>query len=138
MTTGRNTLGTFLRSNTFLKSGIYGAATALSFAPFNIFPIFIATFGWIFARIGKGDRNRSFLVELFCFFFGLHLACLYCVVYPLMMDFKKYGILIPFAVALIPTYISMFLLLPSWIISRRFHTFTTISRGPVAFALLLP
>jgi apolipoprotein N-acyltransferase len=130
-----------LVANPFLKSGALGAITAFSFAPFNVFPIFILTFGWLFVQIRKVDETKSlsFWMEIFCFFFCLHLACLYWVVYPLTLDLTKHAVLIPFAITLIPAYASAFLLIPTWILSRK-SFFATASADifvePTAFALL--
>jgi apolipoprotein N-acyltransferase len=114
--------GRFLNDRPLLKSSLLGTVTVLSFSPFNIFPIFIATFAWLFTEIfgikKKESKNihkkkaiKFLLKESFCFFLFLHMGCLYWLVYPLVL--AKYWILIPFAIILIPAYLSMFLLIPT-------------------------
>ncbi|MDR0968883.1 MAG: apolipoprotein N-acyltransferase [Holosporaceae bacterium] len=93
----------------FKKPAFFGLATALSFAPFNVFPIFIATFAWLFVKIFESKDVKKLLAESFCFFFFWHLACLYWIAYPLTFD-SKHWILIPFAITLIPAYLSLWLL----------------------------
>ncbi|MDR0555799.1 MAG: apolipoprotein N-acyltransferase [Holosporaceae bacterium] len=96
----------------FLKSGILGAVTALAFAPFNLFPIFLATFAWLFLKIRETSRIAELMKQAFCFFCCLHIGCIYWLIYPLTLNLHKYWILIPFAITLIPAYLSLFLLVP--------------------------
>ncbi|MDR1982853.1 MAG: apolipoprotein N-acyltransferase [Holosporaceae bacterium] len=127
-----------------LKSGFYGSITALAFAPFNVFPIFLLTFARLFVRILEIKDIKSLLKEVFCFFFCMHVACLYWIVYPLSLNLSKHWILIPIAITLIPTYFSMFLLIPVWIMWKRTHgnslqmrnKFTEYAIKPVMFASL--
>jgi apolipoprotein N-acyltransferase len=116
--------------NRFLKSGVIGAVTALSFAPFNAFPIFLATFAWLFVRISQIEKT-TLLSEAFCFFFFLHFASLYWVAYPLTLDLSKYWILIPFAITVIPAYLSIFLLIPTWGLGK---VIRKEANAPIAFA----
>jgi apolipoprotein N-acyltransferase len=60
-------------------------------------------------------------MEAFGFFFCMHVACLYWIVYPLTLNFPRHGILMPFAITLIPAYLSMFLLIPVWIMWKGIH-----------------
>ncbi|MDR2158167.1 MAG: apolipoprotein N-acyltransferase [Holosporaceae bacterium] len=119
-------------NNRFFKSGFWGAITAFSFAPFNIFPIFLATFAGLFARIRDG--GKSSVGEAFCFFFCLHAACLYWVIYPLTFNMARHWVLIPFT-ALIPAFLSAFLILPI-VCMRRCLKKVVPYAMPFVFALL--
>jgi apolipoprotein N-acyltransferase len=119
-----------------LIDGLLGIISALSFAPFNIFPIFLATFSRFFVKILKTRTTKKLLTQAFCFFFGLHLACLYWVIYPLMLNFEKHWILIPLAITLIPAYLSMFLLIPTFLLSRNHFRKLPDFAKPFTFALL--
>ncbi|MDR0678194.1 MAG: hypothetical protein LBF44_01505, partial [Holosporaceae bacterium] len=110
-------------SGRLLKSGFCGAITAFSFAPFNIFPIFLMTFARLFIMILKTKDTKTLLIEGFCFFFCMHVACLYWIVYPLSLNLFRHGILIPFAITLIPTYFSTFFLIPVWIMRKSINTY---------------
>ncbi|MDR2781270.1 MAG: apolipoprotein N-acyltransferase [Holosporaceae bacterium] len=116
-------------ANPLLRSGFLGIISALSFAPFNIFPIFLITFAWFFIKICESEKSKQLLLEAFCFFFGLHVACLYWLVYPLTFDLEKHWILIPFAITLIPAYLSAFLLIPTFFVWKK------AKKNPLLFAL---
>ncbi|MDR2107026.1 MAG: apolipoprotein N-acyltransferase [Holosporaceae bacterium] len=102
-----------------LKNVLWGASTALSFAPFNIFPIFLIAFARLFAQISEIEKKKRLLSETFCFFFGMHAACLYWIVCPLSLDPERHWVLIPFAVLLLPAWPSILLLAPTLLLRAK-------------------
>ncbi len=88
---------------------IAGTVAALGFAPFNLFPFFIASLAWLFAQLISRNFDRENFRNSFLFFLCLHVFSLYWLVYPLTLDLKRHWVLIPFAVIAIPAYFSLWL-----------------------------
>jgi apolipoprotein N-acyltransferase len=100
----------FANNNSNFKYFFIGMLGAFGFAPFNLYPIFIAVFSWFLAK--AYDNSLVSLQKSFLFFLGFYIATLYWLAIPLTVDFSKHFVLIPFAVTLIPAYFSAQMLIP--------------------------
>lgn len=107
--------------NTSLKYFIVGVFGVLGFAPFNLYPAFIASFSWFLSHLF--EQRIISLKNAFFFFFGLYVFDLYWLAFPLTVDISKHFILIPFAITLIPGYFAAQLLIPVFMM-RYFHGLT--------------
>ncbi len=104
----------FTDNNSDFKYFVSGMCGAFGFAPFNLYPIFIAIFAWLLARVYESPL--FLLRKAFIFFLGLYMASLYWLAVPLTVDLSKHFILIPFAVTLIPAYFAFQMLIPIFVL----------------------
>jgi apolipoprotein N-acyltransferase len=90
-----------------------GAASALSMAPVNAWPVLFVTFPvlvWLIDGSTQGRRSAvwSAAVAGWCFGFGYFLFGLYWVGYAFLVDAKTFGWLLPVAVAGLPAYLAIY------------------------------
>ncbi len=97
----------------------FGALTVLSFQPFNfsyinfiLFPLFFSLIVFVSKRTKNIYRKRPYKKNLFfiglMFGFGFYLSGIYWITYSLTFD-ESFKILIPFALILIPLFLSLFM-----------------------------
>ncbi|MBR1735138.1 MAG: apolipoprotein N-acyltransferase [Alphaproteobacteria bacterium] len=87
----------------------FGALGALGFAPFNLYPVFIAVIAWLFVNISE---NRLSLKNSFFFFLVFYIFNLYWLAFPLTINFSRHFVLIPFAIIFIPGICAMEMQIP--------------------------
>jgi len=90
-----------------------GAASALSMAPVNAWPVLFATFPvlvWLIDGATQGRRSAMWSAAIagWCFGFGYFLFGLYWVGYAFLVDAKTFGWLLPVAVAGLPAYLAIY------------------------------
>jgi apolipoprotein N-acyltransferase len=90
-----------------------GAASALSMAPANVWPILFVTFPllvWLLDGAGAGRFGGALAAAAigWCFGFGYFLAGLYWIGNAFLVDAKVFGWLLPFAVTLLPAGLALF------------------------------
>ncbi|MGN6571878.1 MAG: apolipoprotein N-acyltransferase [Pseudolabrys sp.] len=90
-----------------------GAASALSMAPVNAWPVLFVTFPvlvWLIDGATQGRRSAvwSAAIAGWCFGFGYFLFGLYWVGYAFLVDAKTFGWLLPVAVAGLPAYLAIY------------------------------
>ena len=90
-----------------------GAASALSMAPVNAWPVLFVTFPvlvWLIDGSTQGRRSAvwSAAIAGWCFGFGYFLFGLYWVGYAFLVDAKTFGWLLPVAVAGLPAYLAIY------------------------------
>ena len=90
-----------------------GAASALSVAPVNAWPVLFVTFPvlvWLIDGSTAGRRGAvwSAAIAGWCFGFGYFLFGLYWIGYAFLVDAKTFGWLLPVAVAGLPAYLAIY------------------------------
>ena len=90
-----------------------GAASALSVAPVNAWPVLFVTFPvlvWLIDGSTAGRRSAvwSAAIAGWCFGFGYFLFGLYWIGYAFLVDAKTFGWLLPVAVAGLPAYLAIY------------------------------
>lgn len=80
--------------------GLFGT---LGFAPFNLFPVFFVLLAYLLAKFYQGSIS---LRIVFAFFIGFHVSNLYWLVFPLTFNILAHFWLVPFAIILIPAFLS--------------------------------
>jgi apolipoprotein N-acyltransferase len=90
-----------------------GAASALSQAPINFWPVLFVTFPllvWLIdgTRQGRGRAIWSCAVTGWCFGFGYFVAGLYWIGHAFLVDAQTFGWLLPIAVTGLPAYLAVF------------------------------
>lgn len=88
---------------------LFGALGALGFAPFNLYPVFIAVFAWFLYNVFS--RKTTFF-QAVIFFTAYYIANLTWIIDPLKVDLARHFMLIPFAITLIPMYLAVQMLIP--------------------------
>ena len=95
------------KKNYLISFGV-GSLLTLAFAPFNFFifcPISIVIF---FLIIDKLDNLKQVFYRSFFYCFGFFVCGIYWICNSLLIDFAKYGWLIPFAITLIPALMALY------------------------------
>jgi len=92
---------------------VAGAASALSMAPVNAWPVLFVTFPvlvWLIDGSTQGRRSAVWNAAIagWCFGFGYFLFGLYWVGYAFLVDAKTFGWLLPVAVAGLPAYLAIY------------------------------
>ncbi len=113
---------------------IFGATAFFAFAPFNIFPVFLILFAWLFTKISLDTSYSTKKAFLFILFF--HITSLYWLVYPLTIDIRKHYILIPFAMTLIPAYFAILLSISVFIVRYVRGIFAKVFIFPSIFCII--
>jgi apolipoprotein N-acyltransferase len=90
-----------------------GAASALSMAPVNAWPVLFLTFPvlvWLVdgSAAGRWGGTLSAAIAGWCFGFGYFVCGLYWIGYAFLVDAKTFAWLLPFAVAGLPAYLALF------------------------------
>tara|TARA_B100000029_G_scaffold375865_1_gene370347 strand:+ start:2804 stop:4360 length:1557 start_codon:yes stop_codon:yes gene_type:complete len=86
-----------------------GIITSLSLTPYNYWFVnfFTFSFFFIFLLKNKNKNLKSFFIYGYVFGFGYFISSLYWIAFSLSYD-EKFAYLIPFAVVLIPAFLSLF------------------------------
>jgi apolipoprotein N-acyltransferase len=100
----------------FIIQFIHGALLTLAFHPFDIFlviPIAFSGFLWCLEnQLLVSKTRREFFWKgfsnAFIFFFGHFITSMYWVAAPLFIDIKQYWFLLPFALVVLPVFLSSF------------------------------
>ena len=97
-----------------LVAFLVGAASALSLAPINLWPVMFVTFPplvWLLDGIGAARRDgiRVAFAIGWWFGFGYFLSGLYWIGSAFLVDAKTFGWLLPFAVTLLPAGLAVFI-----------------------------
>lgn len=104
----------------YVKFAAGGLFAALAFLACEIF-LFFPVQAWFFYKIFKDKRPIRFtLIDGFIYWLFFFIGNLYWLVYPLTLDLKSHGILIPFAIVAIPSYLAVQLLLPIYLTKKYF------------------
>lgn len=82
----------------------------------GLFPL---SFGCFFYQIFEHER-KNLLVHGFLYWLFYFVGALYWLAYPLTIDWRTHGVLIPFALIAVPTYLSVPLLLPIYFTKKYF------------------
>ncbi|MDR3151417.1 MAG: hypothetical protein LBT67_01020, partial [Holosporaceae bacterium] len=112
-----------------MRYAFAGALAASGFAPLNLFPAFILAIAWLFVQTHQDERCRP--LDVFMFFLFMHIVGLYWLAYPLTINIKIHGWLIPMALFFVPAYLSVQLLVAWWLAKK-------ISGGILENILLWP
>jgi apolipoprotein N-acyltransferase len=99
-----------------IRYAFAGALAATGFAPINLFPAFVLAVAWLFVQTHKNERCRP--LDVFVFFLFMHMCGLYWLVYPLTINIKIHGWLIPLALFFVPAYLSVQLLV-AWYLAKK-------------------
>ena len=111
----------FVGSKSNLYYCVVGFVAALGFAPVNAFPLFLLALSWLFVMICDDvEKNSNIYAKSFLFFTTLHIATIYWLAYPLMIDLSRHFVLIPFAIIAVPMYFSA-QLVASVFLARQFQ-----------------
>ena len=111
---------------------LIGSLTVLSFQPFNltiinfiIFPIFFYSIVYITKKSKSVYRRRPYQINLFLFGlffgFGFYFSGISWIVHSLTFD-ERFKILIPFALILIPFFLSLFIAFPILLIGSKLRS----------------
>lgn len=123
-------IGDFIYNNNydFLIQFIHGALLTLAFHPFDIFlviPIAFSGFLWCLEnQLLVSKTKREFFWKgfsnAFVFFCGHFITSMYWVASPLFIDIKQYWFLLPFALVILPVFLSSFYAFISGLICWKF------------------
>ncbi|MCR5225151.1 MAG: apolipoprotein N-acyltransferase [Alphaproteobacteria bacterium] len=95
-----------------------GVISAFGFSPFNLFFLSLIGFAVYFVKFENAVSIKQALKGTFAFAFCFHLASLYWFACPLLVSPEKHAIFIPFALTLAPAYLSLFWLIPAFIVKK--------------------
>jgi len=85
-----------------------GAILVLAFAPFNIIFFAVASLSLFMAIIDEQKNSKKLFYSAFFYCFGFFVFGIYWICNSLLVDFSRYGWLIPFAITLIPALMSIY------------------------------
>lgn len=85
-----------------------GAILVLAFAPFNIIFFAVASLSLFMAIIDEQKNSKKLFYSAFFYCFGFFVFGIYWICNSLLIDFSRYGWLIPFAITLIPALMSIY------------------------------
>ncbi|MDR3155889.1 MAG: apolipoprotein N-acyltransferase [Holosporaceae bacterium] len=112
--------------------GLLGSA---GFAQYNITAMFLLSFAYLFAKIiCNKDKHRNFAWSTFWFSVFFYASNLYWLAFPLTLDFRTHGILIPVALILIPSFLSLQIIVAAFVTRKYFHT---IHQQALAFPAII-
>ena len=93
------------------KLFLFGLLSSLAFAPTYLVFVLFFTFPFLLENVVKSTDKKDVIKKAFAFGFGYFLGGLYWICSSLLIEPLVYGWLIPFALILIPGFLSLYIIL---------------------------
>ena len=106
------------KANDLIALSFFGLLSAFGFSPFNLFFLSLIGFAFYFIKFENAASTKQALKDTFAFAFCFHFASLYWFACPLLVSPEKHAIFIPFALTLAPAYLSLFWLVPAFLVKK--------------------